>query len=226
MTQSGRGYDKGVPSSGFWKWGISMTLDLYSLHTTPEPGEFIIQKFDTDYHCESVYALSTTTCMCPQGHKPTCKHRKMLPLFLEHNHLGDGWFLEWQTRLWRKPVNDIVDIGPGLEQSHQISDITSDVDVTKPAKETEGTGSEFQKWCEIISKIPNRSRNTEDPVSRSSVSAEGDKPSLSALGAEADPPGLTPPPPPPESGQPTQATGVAPVSPVGTGAQIKRRRIP
>ncbi len=87
-----------------------MPMELYSLHATAEPGEFIIQKFDTDYHCESVYALSASTCLCPQGHKPKCRHRTMLSMFLAHGHIGDGWFLEWNTRMWRKPVNDIVGV--------------------------------------------------------------------------------------------------------------------
>ncbi len=82
-------------------------ISLYTLHETPQSGEFIIQKFDTDYHCESVYACTLTTCMCPQGHRDRCRHRTMLPLFLKFGHIGDGWFLEWETRLWRKPVNDI-----------------------------------------------------------------------------------------------------------------------
>lgn len=84
-----------------------MPIELYSLAATPTPGEYIIQKFDLDYHCESVYALTASTCMCPQGHKETCRHRKMLGDFLKHGHIGDGWFMEWQTRLWRRPVNDI-----------------------------------------------------------------------------------------------------------------------
>lgn len=96
-----------------------MSLDLYSLHATPEAGEYIIQKFDTDYHCESVYALSETTCMCPQGHKPTCRHRTMLAMFLKHGHIGDGWFLEWNTRLWRKPVNDLE---PSKSMTQSLAD--------------------------------------------------------------------------------------------------------
>ena len=76
-------------------------ISLYTLHETPQAGEFIIQKFDTDYRCESVYACSLTSCMCPQGHKDRCRHRTMLPLFLKFGHIGDGWFLEWDTRQWR-----------------------------------------------------------------------------------------------------------------------------
>jgi hypothetical protein len=86
-------------------------ISLYTLHSTAAEGEFIIQKFDTDYRCESVYAMTSTECQCPQSHKPTCRHRKMFPLFLKFGHIGDGWFLEWDTRQWRKPVNDIpVDV--------------------------------------------------------------------------------------------------------------------
>lgn len=84
-----------------------MTISLYTLHETAAPGEFIIQKFDSDYRCESVYACSLTTCMCPQGHKDRCRHRTMLPLFLKFGHIGDGWFLEWDTRQWRRPIHDI-----------------------------------------------------------------------------------------------------------------------
>jgi hypothetical protein len=91
-----------------------MTMSLYTLHSSPTDGEFIIQKFNTDYHCESVYALTQSECQCPQGNKPRCRHRTMLPMFLKHNHIGDGWFLEWDTRLWRKPVNDISIDPPAL----------------------------------------------------------------------------------------------------------------
>jgi hypothetical protein len=88
-----------------------MTLSLYTLHSTPAEGEFIIQKFDSDYTCESVYAMTSTTCACPQGHKPSCRHRMMFPLFLKFGHINDGWFFQWENRMWRRPVNDIpVDV--------------------------------------------------------------------------------------------------------------------
>ena len=79
---------------------------LYSLRSTPKSGEWVVMKFDLDYEVESVYALSASECMCPAGHRPTCRHRKMLPLFLQHNHVDDGWFLDWDTRLWRHPVGE------------------------------------------------------------------------------------------------------------------------
>src|SRR5215469_2257762 len=99
-----------------------MSTDLYSIHETTTPGEYIIQKFDSDdYTCESVYALTSDTCMCPQGHKPLCKHRKMLELFRSADHIGDGFFLEWQTRLWHKPVKDL---GSPFEMDKRLADET------------------------------------------------------------------------------------------------------
>lgn len=101
-----------------------MSISLYTLHSSPTDGEFIIQKFDPDYRCESVYPLTSTTCACPQGHKPNCRHRTMLPMFLKHGHIGDGWFLEWDTRMWRRPINDIQPNTNAYKLSNQLADDT------------------------------------------------------------------------------------------------------
>ena len=79
---------------------------LYSLRSTPSPDEYTILKMTSDYSVESLYALNATTCTCPAGVKPTCRHRKMLPMFLNAPHVDDGWFLDWNTRLWRKPLGE------------------------------------------------------------------------------------------------------------------------
>ena len=136
-----------------------MTLSLYTLHETPTPGEFIIQKFDTDYTCESVYACTLRECQCPQGHKDRCRHRTMLPLFLKFGHIGDGWFLEWDTRQWRKPVNDIPIDPP-------------EVPVPRPSANAEGTAT--------ATPLPS---GAEAPASPPSP-PEGPQPSLSAEASE------------------------------------------
>jgi len=28
----------------------------------------------------------------------------MLPMFIEHDHIGDGWFFIWDTHQWLKPT--------------------------------------------------------------------------------------------------------------------------
>lgn len=78
---------------------------FYSLRSTPARGEYTILKFDQDFNVEAIYALNTQTCTCPAGVRPLCKHRKMLPMFVP-THVDDGWFLDWDTRLWRGPVAD------------------------------------------------------------------------------------------------------------------------
>jgi hypothetical protein len=174
-----------------------LTLSLYSVHATDTPGEYIIQKFDPDYRCESVYALSEVTCMCPQGHKPTCRHRKMLAEFLRLEHIGDGWFMEWDTRLWRRPVGDMEPTLTGLQEEQIL------MGFHQPKLAT-----------------------TEEPVSHPSDRAASDEPLPAACGETSATPVALAPPPPPEGHHSTQAAGAAPVSPVGTGAIVKRRRIP
>ena len=81
---------------------------LYSLRSTPVKGEFLITKFDRDYNPEGTYALTRSECSCPRSHKTGCRHRTMLPLFQQTNHINDGWFLDFDTRLWRKPLSEVM----------------------------------------------------------------------------------------------------------------------
>ena len=81
---------------------------LYSLRSTPVKGEFLITKFDRDYNPEVTYALTRSECSCPRSHKTGCRHRTMLPLFQQTNHINDGWFLDFDTRLWRKPLSEVT----------------------------------------------------------------------------------------------------------------------
>ena len=85
-------------------------------------------KFDSDFELfedrkgrNSIYTLSNDGCDCPQGHKDTCRHRKMLPFFLENEHIDDGWFFSWSTHQWLKPsgifAENIIDpiVTPDLD---------------------------------------------------------------------------------------------------------------
>ena len=79
---------------------------LYSLRSASDPGQYTIIKFDHDYNPQETYALSAQECTCPAGPRPTCRHRKMLQSFLDKGHLNDGWFLDWDTRMWRKSLSE------------------------------------------------------------------------------------------------------------------------
>lgn len=61
-----------------------------------------ITKFDDDFNVESSYLVSLTNCECPQGNKPTCRHRKMLPQFLVTKRVDSQWFLNYDTGEWRQ----------------------------------------------------------------------------------------------------------------------------
>src|SRR5438105_2239915 len=54
---------------------------LYNLRTY-SPSTFEITKFDDDLNMESSYKVNAQDCECPQGHRPTCRHRKMLGAML------------------------------------------------------------------------------------------------------------------------------------------------
>jgi len=148
-----------------------MTISLYTLHSSPTKGEFIIQKFDTDYHCESVYALTQSECQCPQGNKPKCRHRTMLPMFLKHGHIGDGWFLEWDTRLWRRPIHDVY-TNPAVNEAQLADDAVM--------------GTSAHSAGEASAKPPSPAPEPSEASPPSAPSPlEGPQPSLSAEAAPA-----------------------------------------
>ena len=80
-----------------------MTTSLYNCRSTGL-ANFTFTKFDADLNVESSYQTTEKECTCPAGAKPTCRHRTMLPLFITAGHVDDGYFLDWSTRMWRKPL--------------------------------------------------------------------------------------------------------------------------
>ena len=62
--------------------------------------QYRITKFDSDLNPESSYLCTSTECECPAGVRPTCRHREMLPLFITHEHVGDGWMYDYDRDGW------------------------------------------------------------------------------------------------------------------------------
>lgn len=77
-------------------------MTLYNLRTT-ETG-YRITKFDSDLNISSSYNVSMIACECPQGHKPTCRHRKMLPLMLDR--VDTAWFWHYDEAVWKDPTGE------------------------------------------------------------------------------------------------------------------------
>lgn len=117
---------------------------LYSLRSTTSPGEYIVTKFDGDLEVQAVYSVSKSACSGPDGHRPKCKHREMLKLFLSAEHIDDGWFLDWDTRLWRGPLiaQDIGELADQLSLDNSRESPTPTLGVSK-----EEIPSGFVKAC-------------------------------------------------------------------------------
>lgn len=62
--------------------------------------QFRISKFDSDWNVESSYLLDATNCQCPAGHRPSCRHRDMLPKFIARNAVGTQWFFDHDRGGW------------------------------------------------------------------------------------------------------------------------------
>jgi hypothetical protein len=104
---------------------------LYNLRLIG-PESYQITRFDAGHNVEARYVLNRDACECPAGTRSTCRHRKMLGIFLEAGHIADGWFLDWDTRLWWKPeTGDIADarreiadeglLGASVDENHSTT---------------------------------------------------------------------------------------------------------
>ena len=65
---------------------------LYNCHTDGD--EWRITKF-VDGNPESSYLTTHHECQCPAGSRPTCRHRQMLPAFLDRGIVDTHLFLNW-----------------------------------------------------------------------------------------------------------------------------------
>ena len=83
-------------------------MAIYNIHITAE-NTYQINKFDDDLNVESSYEVSDEECSCPQGHKPTCRHRKMLAIFLAAQAIDTDKFYNYGTHQWEAVSYDYQD---------------------------------------------------------------------------------------------------------------------
>lgn len=80
---------------------------LYSLRT--DGPDFRITKI-VDGEIESSYICTVTECECPAGHRPSCRHRQMLPDLIARDIVNTHWF-------WDFDLHRVVDFNGELKSN-------------------------------------------------------------------------------------------------------------
>jgi hypothetical protein len=102
------------------KWTTQRTetpmKELYNCKTV-DPKHYRITKFDNHLNPKhdhtgrmSSYVVSETDCECPQGHAHSCRHRKMLPFFIEHDYVDTEYFFVWDLHQWYKAPTPVAEV--------------------------------------------------------------------------------------------------------------------
>jgi hypothetical protein len=100
--------------------------ELYSCRHDPSDAfakwqQFQMTKFDKDWNVLATYQVSHHGCACKAGHHHTCRHREMLLAFITDQHVGDGWMIDYHTRLWWKPnTGEVADAIAELTNMHSV----------------------------------------------------------------------------------------------------------
>lgn len=79
--------------------------------------QYRITKFDDSFNPESSYLCDLESCECPAGHRPTCRHRTMLPKFIERGHIGDGWLYDHDRNGWVHGPATFIDEASSIPES-------------------------------------------------------------------------------------------------------------
>lgn len=86
-------------------------MSLYNAKSTDDPSTYLFTKFDSDLNLvdDSIYLTTETTCTCPAGVRPSCRHRQMLPSFLATRRIDTPWFFDFDTGAWSQPFEALDD---------------------------------------------------------------------------------------------------------------------
>lgn len=90
-----------------------------SLYNCKHSGDqYRVTKFDSDFNVESSYLCDLHSCDCPAGVRPSCRHRQMLPKFIQRDHIGDEFFFDFDRGGW---VQGSHIEEPALTIAHEIT---------------------------------------------------------------------------------------------------------
>lgn len=80
---------------------------MTSLYNCRHDGDqYRFTKFDSDMNVESTYLTTLTECDCPAGVRPMCRHREMLPKFMDREKIGTGWMFDYDRGGWVQVYDD------------------------------------------------------------------------------------------------------------------------
>lgn len=108
-------------------------MTLYNLKTDGD--HYRITKFTNDLEVESSYLCSEAECECPAGHRPSCRHRQMLPVLLAGNALNNAVFYDFDTQTFYQSANaetSDFDSQPDEIQSPSEAEIATALDQSAP----------------------------------------------------------------------------------------------
>ncbi len=113
---------------------------LYNCCTNgDEDGSYVITKFDDLMDVEASYTTSLETCECPAGVRDTCRHRKMLPIFIASGHIDDNWFYNYDTHGWHKIGQEDIFVDQDVEPAPEPAPKPTLVPAGLSAPATSGT---------------------------------------------------------------------------------------
>jgi hypothetical protein len=150
-------------------------MNLYNCKSVSDG--YRITKFTRDYEIESSYIVSAEGCDCPAGARPVCRHRTMLPFFVEGNHVDDGWFFIWDTRQWLKPVGEAEGVAEQNERWTNGPEILSpsvNNDVIRPQGAPSTSNQPTNEFVEFVTQANNIADEIEqaDPGSATDALAQ------------------------------------------------------
>lgn len=101
-------------------------MTLYNAKSTDDPSTYLMTKFDDDLNLvdDSVYLTTETTCTCPAGVRPSCRHRQMLPSFLATARIDTPWFFDFDTGAWSQPFESLDDGEPQTPEAEALPELT------------------------------------------------------------------------------------------------------
>lgn len=90
--------------------------ELYTVRTSPHlgPNNWEVLKCERDDFFSPTGKYQVTKvgtnyeCTCPAAHKPTCRHRMMIPEFEVEQRINSHWWFNFDKKRWIEgPKNDL-----------------------------------------------------------------------------------------------------------------------